>query len=119
MARLGPLNGWFVSGFGEGERAVTGVSTGAAHYYLMEPSPQYGKVIFPAILEKAVLSKVVVMTLEKAHDEVREKIYDNTSKFNFGLSKYDPHSKLPLQIHTHECCFDLETRNTPLIQPLT
>lgn len=77
MVKLGPLNGWWVAGFNEGENAVTGVSTGDAHYYLMEPSPAYGRVLFPSVLEKAVLSKVVVRTLEKAHDDDEEMNFDD------------------------------------------
>ena len=78
VAKLGPLNSWWVSGFGEGEKAVTGVSTEEAHYYLMEPpSHAYGKVIFPSVLEKAVLSEAVVKTLEKAHEEDAEINFDD------------------------------------------
>ena len=45
MGKIGPLNGWWVSGYRECE---TGVSSQEAHYYLGQPTEAYAKIIYPS-----------------------------------------------------------------------
>lgn len=56
---LGPIAGWYVSGFDGGESAIVGVTTPFGEYYLMEPSPDYAQFMEP-VHEKIYLSKIVI-----------------------------------------------------------
>ena len=48
MGKIGPLNGWWVSGYREGQTVMTGVSSKKAHYYLVQPTEAYAKIIYPS-----------------------------------------------------------------------
>ena len=86
VTRLGPLNWWWIHGFMDGgEDSIMGVSTPFSHYYLMKPDQRYRERIFSRILEKAVLSKVVVETLNKAKDEDQELTFDD---FLYAIESY-------------------------------
>ena len=63
----GPINSWWNAGFDEGEKALTGFSTGYAEYYLMECSETYTP-FMKVVDEKAFTTKHVIEYLEKAID---------------------------------------------------
>ena len=48
MGKIGPLNGWWVSGYREGQKVTTGESSQKAHYYLVQPTEAYAKIIYPS-----------------------------------------------------------------------
>ena len=48
MGKIGPLNDWWVSGYREGQKVTTGVSSQKAHYYLVQPTEAYAKIIYPS-----------------------------------------------------------------------
>ncbi|XP_072458541.1 DNA (cytosine-5)-methyltransferase 1-like [Notamacropus eugenii] len=68
---LGPINGWWITGYEGGEKAFIGFTTGFADYILMEPSEEYAP-IFSLMHEKMYLSKTVVEFLQTNTDATYE-----------------------------------------------
>ncbi|KAG8228425.1 hypothetical protein J437_LFUL003902, partial [Ladona fulva] len=56
---LGPITGWWISGFDGGESAVLAFSTALGDYILMEPSVSYSP-FMDAVMEKIFISKIVI-----------------------------------------------------------
>ena len=61
------LTGWWLTGYGEGEALTIGITTEAAHYYLMAPCEDY-KRIYYRIIAKAFVAKILIDGLYKAED---------------------------------------------------
>jgi hypothetical protein len=76
VENVGPLTEWWISGYGEGDNLVLGVSTETAHYYLTEASPYYSTFL-NKIKEKAFVSKVVIAALFQAYENQEELEYES------------------------------------------
>jgi hypothetical protein len=57
VSRGGQVNEWWITGFGQGEKATIGISTDFADYYLFNPSTSYQQKM------KEIIEKVTTMSL--------------------------------------------------------
>lgn len=98
VEELGPLNWWWIHGYGGGEAEaggapMLGVSTDFAHYYLADCSPNYIP-IMGGILQKALLAKIVVDRLAEAKESGEDLTFDDLL---FTIESYKvPEGCLPL-----------------------
>ena len=97
VTQIGPVVEWWISGYGNEEHIVLGVSTETAHYYLTAPNEEYTD-IFNKVMEKAYLSKVSAFRgdatgwagLAFAHPVSQRSEAKYPSKFQNSCSVYAP-----------------------------
>ncbi|XP_065218148.1 DNA (cytosine-5)-methyltransferase PliMCI-like isoform X2 [Planococcus citri] len=74
MRKIGPLTSWWITGFDGGEKAILGVSTELADYYLMRPNSKFEPFLRDANLKMCMVKLVVEFLRESEEDE---STYDN------------------------------------------
>ncbi|XP_051825328.1 DNA (cytosine-5)-methyltransferase 1-like [Antechinus flavipes] len=95
--RLGPINGWWITGYDRGDKALIGLTTAFADYILVEPSKEYAA-IFCLMHEKIYLSKKVVEFLhentEATYEELIQNIESNIPPPGLNFSQFTEDSLL-------------------------
>ena len=74
MKKIGPITSWWIAGYEGGEKAVLGLSTDVADYYLMKPNPKY-EPFLKETYEKMFMVKLVIEFLRES--EENDATYEN------------------------------------------
>lgn len=67
VRKIGPIVSWWIAGFDGGEKAILGISTDVADYYLLKPSQKYEPFLLE-VNQKMFMVKIVIEFLKETED---------------------------------------------------